>query len=136
MKSNNTGAILKEPKIIFFDPGAVTGNAGAKLENLVAVCLRKWLHYLEDTKGKDVQLSYIRDKEKREVDFLVKIDRKIEFLIEVKTSDDDLARPLLYFHNKLNPKKSIQLVQNLKHEKTVKGIAITSAVDWLARLEI
>jgi predicted AAA+ superfamily ATPase len=133
---NLARAILKEPKIYFYDTGAVTGDAGAKLENMVAVCLRKWLHFLEDTKGKDVELCYVRDKEKREVDFLVKIDRKIELLIEVKISEDDLSRPLLYFHRKLNPRASVQLVQNLTRAKTVRGISVASAASWLAELDI
>lgn len=133
---NLARAILKEPKVYFYDSGAVTGDTGAKLENTIAVCLRKWLHFLEDAKGKDVQLHYLRDKEKREVDFLVRIDRKIEYLIEVKTSEVELASPLLYFYRKLKPRESIQLVQNISHTRTVQGISITSAADWLAGLEI
>jgi predicted AAA+ superfamily ATPase len=133
---NLARAVLKEPKIYFYDTGAVIGDAGAKLENTVAVCLRKWLHFLEDTKGKDVQLNYVRDKEKREVDFLIEIDRKVELLIEVKVSEMELARPLLYYHQKLNPRRSLQLVQTAQRTKTVQGITITPAGDWLAELEI
>lgn len=133
---NLARAILKEPKVYFYDTGAVTGDPGAKLENLVALCLRKWLHYLEDAKGNDVQLCYIRDKEKREVDFLVKIDNKIEHLIEVKTSDAEPSKSLFYFHNKLKPKETIQLVQNIERTKTSHGLIITSAADWLAGLKI
>lgn len=133
---NLARAILKEPKIYFYDTGAVTGDASAKLENIVAVSLRKWLHFLEDTKGKDVQLCYVRDKEKREVDFLVEIDKKIDLLIEVKISEDTLSRHLLYFHKKLKPRESIQLVQTAERTKTVHGIFITSAADWLAELDI
>lgn len=133
---NLARAILKEPKIYFYDTGAVTGDDSAKLENIVAVSLRKWLHFLEDTKGKDVQLCYVRDKEKREVDFLVEIDKKIDLLIEVKISDDTLSRHLLYFHKKLKPRESIQLVHAAERTKTVQGIFITSAADWLAKLDI
>jgi len=54
---NLARAILKEPKIYFYDTGAVIGDRGAKLENAVAVCLRKWLHFLEDARGKDFHCS-------------------------------------------------------------------------------
>lgn len=133
---NIARAILKEPKVYFYDTGAVTGDAGARLENIVAVCLRKWLHFLEDMKGKDTHLCYIRDKEKREVDFLVEIDKKIDLLIEVKVSEENLSKPLLCFHNKLKPRESVQLVETATRTKTVQGISITSAADWLAELDI
>ena len=133
---NIARAILKEPKIYFYDTGAVTGENGAKLENAVAVCLKKWLHFLEDTQGKDTQLHYVRDKEKREVDFLIKLDRKIDLLIEVKKTQSELAQPLHYFHKKLNPREAVQLVQNMERAKTVQGITITPAAGWLAELDI
>ena len=133
---NLARAILKEPKIYFYDTGAVTGDAGAKLENAAAVCLRKWLHFLEDTKGKDTQLCYVRDKEKREVDFLIEIDKKIDFLIEVKLSEENLSQSLRYFHRKLKPRESVQLVQGATRTRTAQGIFIASAADWLAELDI
>jgi predicted AAA+ superfamily ATPase len=114
----------------------VTGDAGAKLENVTAVCLRKWLHFLEDTKGNDTRLYYIRDKEKREVDFLIEIDKKIDRLLEVKVSEENLSGHLAYFNRKLNPRESIQLVQTLTRTKTVQGIFIAPAADWLMGLDI
>jgi len=133
---NLARAILKEPKIYFYDTGAVTGDAGAKLENVIAVSLRKWLHFLEDTKGKDVQLCYIRDKEKREVDFLIEIDKKIDLLIKVKVSEENLSKGLLHFHKKLKPRESVQLVQSATRTKTAQGIFVTPAADWLTELDI
>lgn len=133
---NLARAILKEPKIYFYDTGTVIGDNGVKLENVIAVCLRKWLHFLEDTRGQDVQLYYLRDKEKREVDFLIQIDQKVEFLIEVKVAEDKLAQSLLYFQEKLKPRESVQLVQNAIRAKTVQGIFIVPAADWLAELDI
>lgn len=133
---NLARAILKEPKIYFYDTGAVLGDNGAKLENAIAVSLKKRLHFLEDTKGRDVKLCYVRDKEKREVDFLVEIDRKIDFLIEVKVKDENLSQSLLYFHKKLRPRESVQLVQTAIRTKTVQDIFITPAGIWLAELDI
>jgi predicted AAA+ superfamily ATPase len=133
---NLARAILKEPKVYFYDSGAVIGDIGAKLENAVAVCLKKWLYFLEDTKGNETKLCYVRDKERREVDFLIEIDHKLDRLVEVKTSEDSLSPGLHYFQRRLNPRESIQLVQNLARPKTVHGISIVSAANWLAGLDI
>ena len=84
---NIARATLKEPKIYFYDTGSVRGDIGAKFENMVAVSLLKHLHYLEDTKGMDVSLNYIRDKEKREVDFVTRINGEVIDLIECKWAD-------------------------------------------------
>ena len=40
------------------------------LKNTVAVSLLRELYFIEDTSGSQVALHYLRDKEKREVDFL------------------------------------------------------------------
>ncbi|MFH0763847.1 MAG: ATP-binding protein [Candidatus Omnitrophota bacterium] len=133
---NLARAILKEPKIYFYDTGAVIGDTGARLENAVAVCLRKWLHFLEDIKGSDVQLCYLKDKEKREVDFLVEIDRKTDLLIEVKVSDESLSQSLFHYHKKLKPRESVQLIQTAARARTTHGIFVTPAADWLAGLDI
>lgn len=127
-------AILKEPKIYFYDSGAVIGDEGAKLENTVAVCLRKHLHYLEDTEGKETRLHYVRDKEKREVDFLTVIDGKIQQLMEVKLSDPNLSPHLLYYHQRLKPKNSVQLVMHLQKNRSVQNIQINNAAPWLDQL--
>ncbi|MBI2343985.1 MAG: ATP-binding protein [Deltaproteobacteria bacterium] len=133
---NIARAILKEPKIYFFDTGAVLGDDGARLENTVAVSLLKHLHYLEDSAGKDVRLCYLRDKEGREVDFMTMVDRRIESLVEVKTGDTRCAKSLKYYHERLQPRQSIQLVRKLSRTLSEQGIAIRPAADWLDTLSI
>ncbi|MBI2340813.1 MAG: ATP-binding protein [Deltaproteobacteria bacterium] len=131
---NISRSLLKEPKIYFYDTSSVTGDEGIKFENLVANCLRKHLHFLEDAEGKTTQLHYLRDKEKREADFLTAIDKKIEHLVEVKFSNANLSRPLLYFHRRLSAKSAIQLVMNTRQTQTVEGISILPAGEWLDTL--
>jgi hypothetical protein len=46
-------------------------------------------------------LQYLRDKEKREVDFVINIDGKVKYLIECKTGDISLSKNLLYYKEKL-----------------------------------
>ncbi len=133
---NIAKAILKEPKIYFYDTGRVTSGPSAKLENIVACHLLKQNHFWEDTMGKYMGLSYIRDKNNREVDFLVTENNLPKQLIEVKTSDDNLHSPLQYFRQHLSLDLAFQIVLNLKLEKEIKGCKIQKADQFLKNLEI
>ena len=115
---NITRSILKESKYYLYDTGAVEGDFGAKLENTVAGALLRELHFIEDTTGSRVALHYLRDKEKREVDFLCLVDNNPLLLIEVKVSDDTFSPSLFRFHQYLSEAKPYQIVYNLKHKKS------------------
>jgi len=119
-------AILKPPKVYFFDNADVMGEEGEKFENLIATHLLKRLHYLEDHEGYRCELHYIRDKEGKEVDFAIVIDGVLEELIEVKYSDEEISRPLRYFTERLNPKYSTQIVANLDKPYDKDGIRVTN----------
>lgn len=129
-------SILKSPKYYFYDNGRVRGDEGVKLENLVALHLLKRNQFLEDTEGTKYELFYLRDKEKREVDFAIVKDFKLEQLIEVKLSDNKLSNALKYFSNKLNVKDSVQIVLNLKQEKQYNEIKIVDLVKFLYNLGV
>lgn len=68
----------------------------------------------EDSQGYKYELRYIRDKEGREVDFAIVKEGELEELIEVKYSDDSIARSLSYYADRLNPKKAVQIVSEIK----------------------
>jgi len=78
-------ALRKEPKYYLWDWSAVP-DLGARLENLVASALLKACHFWSDHGLADCGLYYLRDKEKREVDFLVTADERPFLLVEVKAS--------------------------------------------------
>ena len=119
-------AILKPAKVYFFDNADTIDEKGARFENLIATTLLKRLHYLEDYEGYRYELRYIRDKEGREVDFVILKEGIIEELIEVKYSDDSLSKSLNYYANKLNPKKATQIVAKLRQPYDSKLINITN----------
>ncbi len=119
-------AILKPPKVYFFDNADVMDNEGARFENLIATTLLKRLHYWEDYEGYHCELHYIRDKEGREVDFAIIKEGVLEELIEVKYSDDSLSKSLKYYSNKLKPKKATQIVATLKAPYDQDGISVTN----------
>ncbi len=99
--TNLPRAIKKPPKIYFYDNGDVVGNEGMIFENLVATQLIKRIHLLEDRDGYRYDLRYIRDKEGREVDFLVTWGEAPWFMVECKLTKGP-ARPLSYFGERLD----------------------------------
>ncbi len=107
-------AVLKPPKVYFFDNGDTLGDEGARFENLVAASLLKRLHFLEDRDGYRYELRYIRDKEGREVDFAVIKEGRLEELIEAKYSDDKISKHLLYYAERLKPDKVTQIVAKIR----------------------
>lgn len=123
-------AVLKPPKVYFYDNGDVLGDAGARFENLVATSLLKRIHFLEDREGYRFELRYVRDKEGREVDFVIIKEGEIEELIEVKHSDEEISRSLMYYTKKLKPKKSIQIVAKMDRDYSKNGITVINPISY------
>lgn len=64
--------------------------------------LLKAVHFWTDTGLGSYDLYYLRDKEKREVDFLITKDNKPWILLEVKASENKSLSPnLLYFQEQV-----------------------------------
>ena len=64
-----------------------TSRISARFENLVACHLLKTCHYWTDTGEGKFDLFFLRDKEKREIDFLITREGKPWLPIEVKLGD-------------------------------------------------
>jgi len=77
---------------------------------------------------------YLRDKENREVDFVVTLNRRTEWLIEVKASDDEISSSLRYYGTRLHPKQSLQLVLNLHKPQEKSGAKVLPLGSWLGSL--
>ena len=67
-----------------------------RFENLVAAHLLKWVHYQQDVEGRDLELRYFRDVDRREVDFVVVERRSVLMAIECKWGDAEVERGLHY----------------------------------------
>ena len=130
---NIARSLLKEPKFYFFDVGDVRDDLGARLENLVAASLLRELHLIEDTTGRTAALHYLRDKEKREVDFLAVIDGRPVLMVEVKTRSDDFERALFRFRNYLPGVRAVQVVLDLKRTRSSGGVEMIAAHEFLAK---
>jgi predicted AAA+ superfamily ATPase len=129
-------SIRKDRRVFFFDcAAAYDDSGGAQLENLVASSLLKFVQFRKDSVGESWDLFYLRDKEGREVDFVVTFNRKVRWLIEVKTSDAGISNGLRYYTGKLQPQESLQLVLNLDREQEKSGIRVVSLSRWLDGLQ-
>lgn len=127
-------ALLKEPKIYFFDTGRIKNDPGMRTENAVALELYLRTIHLEDLRGEKSNVHYTRDKEKREVDFLTVRNKKPEFLIEVKSKDISPSNNLTYFAERIEGVKAVQLVGHLEKSLRHKLFNIEPASEWLLRL--
>ncbi len=89
-------AVKKERKLYLWD-WSMTPEGGARFENLVASQLLKYCHFNEDTQGHAMELRFLRDTDKREVDFVVLKNRKPIFAVECKTGERDVSPAIRYF---------------------------------------
>ncbi|OGQ21852.1 MAG: hypothetical protein A3I05_00255 [Deltaproteobacteria bacterium RIFCSPLOWO2_02_FULL_44_10] len=129
--------IKKEAKWYLWDWTEVK-DEGSRFENLVAVHLLKYVSYVNDLGLDRLTLHYIRDKEKREVDFLICKERKPYLLIECKNSSDDPHPALFYFADKLKTARAFQLIANpirsRSHLKAGIQVDLISAASFLKML--
>jgi len=126
-------SLKKEPKLYIWDWSEVEDEA-ARFENLIASHLLKFVHFITDNEGHKAELYYLRDVDKREVDFLVTIKNKPWFAVEVKLNDAALSPSLLYFRDRLAIPHVYQVVKKEKTDKLEKGVRIISAGKFLAGL--
>lgn len=89
-------AVKKEQKAYLWD-WTLVGDPGARFENMVACHLLKYCHFVEDTRGHEMELRYLRDTDKREVDFVVIKDRKPLYAVECKAKSRVLSPALIYY---------------------------------------
>ena len=99
--SDKIKAVKKEQKLYLFD-WAGASHPGARFENMVAGHLLKYCHFREDTEGYRMDLRYLRDREGREVDFVVLQDTHPLFAVECKLSDSPLSKHIRYFKERTN----------------------------------
>lgn len=92
-------AVKKEQKLYFWDWSQVP-EKGERFENLVACQLLKYCHYLEDSEGYRMELRFLRDTDKREVDFVVLRDKKPLFAVECKSGEKRVNPAIRYFRER------------------------------------
>ncbi len=127
-------AVKKARKHYHFDWSLVPDPA-ARFENLVASHLLKWVHFRNNTQGRDLELRYFRDSEDREVDFVV-VERNLPILmVECKLADSKADRSLRYLKRRFPDCPAWQLaLSGTKDVVTPDGLRLTPALNFLQTL--
>jgi hypothetical protein len=111
---NVTKALRKEPKWFLRDWSAVK-DPGKRVETFCACHLLKAVEGWTDLGLGTFELRYIRDLQKREVDFLVVRDDEPWFLVEAKRSDAALSPHLDYFQQQTRARHAFQVSMNAEY---------------------
>jgi uncharacterized protein len=111
-------AVAKAPKLYLYDILQIPKERhAARLENLTALHLLKACDFWTDTAEGVFELRYVRNKDQREVDFLVLRDRKPWHLIECKTSETEVVTDLIRYQEQLRPTHATQLVDKQNYNR-------------------
>ena len=111
---NVTKALRKEPKWYLRDWSGIQ-DSGAKAETFAACHLLKAVEFWTDLGLGKFELRYLRDKQKREVDFLVIRDEEPWFLVEVKKSSTTLSSALQHFQQQTKAPHAFQVVMDMPY---------------------
>ncbi len=110
-------AVKKEQKLYLWD-WSMTREGGARFENLVASQLLKYCHFVEDTEGHAMELRFLRDTDRREVDFVVLKDRKPLFAVECKSGERGVSPAIRYFAERTSIPRFYQVHLGERHYET------------------
>ena len=141
---NVARSLLKAPKYYFYDSAMPAGDDGARLENVVACALLKEVHRAQDLAGEDIALHYVRDRDGREVDFLLVKEGQPHHLVEVKWADATPSPHLRRFFAGAQASSATgpgpqqtQVVGTLPEARSFPdGLRVQPAMDFLAELEL
>ncbi len=126
-------SIKKAPKLYLWDWSEVPNEAN-RFENLVASHLLKYVSWLHDREGHRAKLYYLRDIDQREVDFLVTVDEKPWFALEVKTQEETVSPHLRYFKENLKIPFAFQVIRKSGVDSFNRSVRVVSADKFLSSL--
>ena len=106
---NVARSLRKEPKWFLRDWSAID-DPGDKAETFVACHLLKAVEGWNDMGFGNFQLNYLRDRNQREVDFVVIKDKKPWFLVEAKSSEKTISPSLKFFQEQIKSPLAFQVV--------------------------
>jgi len=131
--SKKIRSIKKEPKLYLFDWSEVE-NEGAKFENMIAIHLLKFISYMNEHEGYKAELNYLKNIDKKEVDFLVSVGNKPWFAVEVKLNDTEISPTINYFKERLNIPFVYQVIKKEGIDLNKDGVRLISADKFLISL--
>ena len=127
-------AVKKENKLYLWDWSQVP-DKGPRFENLVACQLLKHCHHQEDTEGHRMELRFLRDTDRREVDFVVLRDGEPLFAVECKSGGKSLNPAIPYFRDR-TPIAHFHQVHLGEQDKLSGGVRILPFRTFCRELEL
>jgi len=132
----NIRAVKKEMKAYLWD-WSVVPDPGARFENLVACQLLKYCHFMQNTEGYDMGLRYIRDTDRREVDFVVLKEGAPLYAVECKLNARDIPRAIRYFSERLDIPYSYLVHRGIKdYEHATTPLRVVPFQTFVKELEL
>jgi uncharacterized protein len=125
--------LRREAKVYLFDHSQIE-DPGARFENVVALHLRKLVDHWNDRGDGDFALWYVRDKERREVDFLVTDGRKPWLIAATKLADGPVSPALRHYRGQFKVPHAVQIVRSGRAAHTVDGVIVMPAAELLASI--
>ncbi len=129
-------SIVKQPKIYFYDY-CLLDDPAMKFENMIAVELKRAVTNWTDFGLGNFNLFFIRNKDKKEVDFLITENNEPYIMIETKSTETTVSKNLKEFQNLYNI-PAVQLINMPGIKRLIKNeknkILVVTASDWLANL--
>ncbi len=128
-------AVKKEKKLYLWDWSSCE-NDGARFENLTASHLLKYCHFLEDTQGYKMELRFLRDFNKREIDFVVLNGGKPIFAVECKSGEKNVSPSIHYFKERTSIPMFYQVHLGKKDYSPAKGVRVIPFLKFCKELEL
>ena len=129
----NYRSLKKEAKLYLWDWSEIKDES-RRFENCIASHLLKLVHFLQDYEEYNARLNYLRNVDKKEVDFLVIVDNRPWFCVEVKVNNTNISPHLHYFKEKLNIPFAYQVIKKHGVDSVKKKIRLVSADAFLSGL--
>jgi hypothetical protein len=111
---NVARSLRKEPKW-YVNDWSVASDPGARAETFIACHLKRAVQSWTDRGLGSFELHYLRDKDGREVDFLVTRDKRPWFLVEAKLAEESLSPQLVYHQRQTGAQHAFQAVVEMPY---------------------
>ncbi len=126
-------AVKKEQKLYLWD-WSLLPDSGPRFENFIASHLLKYCHFIEDTEGFSMELRFLRDTDKREIDFVVLKEGVPKFAVECKTGEKSISPAIFYFKERTHIPDFYQVHQGTKDYKK-NGVRVLPVETFLKELK-
>lgn len=126
--------LVKKAHRLYFWDWSILENPGARFENFVASHLLKYCHFMEDTQGEKMELTYLRDTEEREIDFVILKNKKPFFAVECKVGERAVSPHIHYFKNRLKIPYFFQVHLGTQHFKPDENIEVIPFLEFSKKL--